>query len=511
MHTLLIVEDEKMIRQGIKAMVQRSGVPVDNILECSNGEDALNLMHTTHVDVMFTDIRMQKMDGIELVRRVGELDDKPLIVAISGYDDFSYAVEMLRNGVREYLLKPVERDKIAEILRKLNAELEERTDEQNKDKELGLRQIRDLLDKELDEQKKKLIIDKYSLYFFDTLYRVCIYKCEKSKAGNSADDARHQGHEDPGSKMDGNNYSDQYEAISFDDQDGSVVILKEDMVRAFINNEMPDKCAGLSDVHEGLSSLLDAYKEAVSMRKLSFIKGKTCVYGSDKFESVNPNLKEKAKELLTETERTKRIQIIGTDKTEDVIYRWKQLFKVLENGQIDIEEFCDEMDASLSSIPQVYRDNVTDDDLKMVESLKKLSEYDNLSEYQNLFMDWLLNLNQRLGNRPDDSNIRQKIELARKYINDNYNKDLNMAVVSNYVSMNYSLFSYSFKGYIGKNFVNYLKEIRIEKAKELLTSTDLKVIEISQEVGYDNEKHFMKTFKAMCGVSPGEYRKNMTT
>lgn len=84
-----------------------------------------------------------------------------------------------------------------------------------------------------------------------------------------------------------------------------------------------------------------------------------------------------------------------------------------------------------------------------------------------------------------------------------------MAVVSNYISMNYSLFSYVFKQYTGNNFVNYLKEIRIEAAKRLLEETDMKVIDISSRVGYENEKHFMKTFKAACGVSPTEYRKNM--
>ena len=83
-----------------------------------------------------------------------------------------------------------------------------------------------------------------------------------------------------------------------------------------------------------------------------------------------------------------------------------------------------------------------------------------------------------------------------------------MAVVSNYISMNYSLFSYSFKQYTGSNFVNYLKEIRMREAKKLLTETDMKIIEISQAVGYDHEKHFMKIFKATCGVSPTEYRHN---
>ena len=75
--------------------------------------------------------------------------------------------------------------------------------------------------------------------------------------------------------------------------------------------------------------------------------------------------------------------------------------------------------------------------------------------------------------------------------------------------MNYSLFSYEFKQCTGKNFVNYLKELRIAEAKRLLATTDEKVIDISQQVGYDNEKHFMKIFKSICGVSPSEYRKNM--
>ena len=84
-----------------------------------------------------------------------------------------------------------------------------------------------------------------------------------------------------------------------------------------------------------------------------------------------------------------------------------------------------------------------------------------------------------------------------------------MAVVSNHISMNYSLFSCTFQQYTGSNFVNYLKELRIAKAKQLLADTDMKIIEISQTIGYENEKHFMKIFKAECGVSPSEYRKNM--
>ena len=86
---------------------------------------------------------------------------------------------------------------------------------------------------------------------------------------------------------------------------------------------------------------------------------------------------------------------------------------------------------------------------------------------------------------------------------------VNMAVVSNYLSMNYSLFSYSFKQYTGSNFVNYLRDIRMKEAKRLLAGPDMRIAELSQAVGYENEKHFMKLFKSSCGVSPSEYRRNM--
>ena len=87
MKTVLIVEDEKLIRQGLRKMIQRSGVPVEVIMECNNGETALEILKEQSIDVMFTDIRMPKMDGIELVERMQECEHIPLTVAISGYTE----------------------------------------------------------------------------------------------------------------------------------------------------------------------------------------------------------------------------------------------------------------------------------------------------------------------------------------------------------------------------------------------------------------------------------------
>ena len=120
-----------------------------------------------------------------------------------------------------------------------------------------------------------------------------------------------------------------------------------------------------------------------------------------------------------------------------------------------------------------------------------------------------MEIHREKNNKEEGTVSDRKMQMAVEYIAENYNKDLNMAVVSNYLSMNYSQFSYSFKQYTGESFVNYLKEIRIREAKRLLAETDLKVQEISMMVGYENEKLFMKTFRSQCGVSATEYRKNM--
>lgn len=74
----------------------------------------------------------------------------------------------------------------------------------------------------------------------------------------------------------------------------------------------------------------------------------------------------------------------------------------------------------------------------------------------------------------------------------------------------YELFAVSaaFKEHTGVNFVNYLKEIRIAEAKRLLIQTEDKITEIAKQVGFENDKHFMKSFKTACGVSPSEFRKD---
>lgn len=481
MHTLLIVEDEKMIRQGIKSMIQRSGVRVDNILECNNGEAALEILKMQQVDVMFTDIRMPKMDGITLVKAMQELPNVPLTVAVSGYDDFSYAVEMMRMGVREYILKPVDREKIKEVLEKLNAEILKGQESARQDRHLGCQQLKyAILNKNLTESEKEFLVKMYENTFMTGRYQiVCTNDTGMTK----------------------NEMDVESPFIYLNSVEGNeLYILNTEYLPILLKDELINRYVGVSSVHSGLDELKEAYEEALLARKESFYLGKaTSLYGE--------MLTRKALHLEEGTIR-QIVQQLGTDKYEDAIRQLSRIFKNASLGGYPPAEMESSMQILLDGVLTTYA-NVLKTEKEDVKDYYTIYGFNCLEEYESEVLGWLTNFCDTLNSRFDDYKNKQKIQQAVEYIKDNYDKDLNMAVVSNHISMNYSLFSYVFKQYTGNNFVNYLKEIRIEEAKRLLEETDMKVIDISSQVGYENEKHFMKTFKATCGVSPTEYRKNM--
>ncbi|NLZ81932.1 MAG: helix-turn-helix transcriptional regulator, partial [Clostridiales bacterium] len=201
------------------------------------------------------------------------------------------------------------------------------------------------------------------------------------------------------------------------------------------------------------------------------------------------------------------VQLVGTDKIEEVN---KFLLKVLsktKKGQIKPDDFIQIMNMLVGKICNNYK-NVLEFENEKIENLKKIYDFDNANTYYEAIYEWIRKINEKLLIEYDDYKNKQKIQKAVGYIQENYAKNLNMAVVSNHVSMNYSLFSCVFKQFTGMNFVNYIKEIRMKEAKRLLEETDKRIIEISNLIGYENEKHFMRIFKNTTGVSPTEFRKN---
>ena len=478
MRKVLVVEDEKLIRQGIATMIKRCGVPVEEVIECANGLQALEVLKEQTIDVMFTDIRMPKMNGIELVKAMNEFGNPPLSVAVSGYDDFTYAVEMMRQGVREYILKPVERDKLKAIMEKLDEEISQKLEDEKKTEHAGRQLIKYLLmDDEASENELELISKNIRDTAGDTFY--CMIA-----AGS-----------DPLMP-----YLDDQSAIS--GPDGmDIFILGKEKVEELKSIEGTSSFAGLSDVCSDSKELKRAYKEALLRRENAFCR-KVALFSDDRNASVAQSLLESGKKLCEKEAVAARVQLIGTSRSDDLEKEWNSFFISVQRGQIIPEDFRSAMDEFAAEYLKVYQKEV-DSELLMPFSFLTIEDY------RQCFMDFARRASAE-HQQPDGADqTRQKIQEAINYIKENYKTDINMAVVSNEVSMNYSLFSSAFKNYTGTNFVGFVRDLRIGEAKKLLATTPLKVNEISARVGYDNEKHFMKSFKAIVGVSPSEYRKNM--
>jgi YesN/AraC family two-component response regulator len=483
MQTVLVVEDEKLIRQGITAMLKRCGVPVGEIIECPNGVKAMEVLREKKVDVMFTDIRMPKMNGIELVKAMQELEKPPVTIAVSGYDDFSYAVEMMRQGVREYILKPVERDKLREIMEKLEAELSRKQETEIKNEKLEKKFLKYFLTDAEESEEDLEVLGKRIKADVGEDYRILVM--------TENDDLKKElQNTEPISEIEGN----------------AVYIIGNTTFETIKKNYLDEESsvcsiAGISDSYTETRDLKKAYLQAKSRREQAFF-GQELVYSEDDKINVPKQLLDNGKKLCEKSAISARVQLMGTDRTDALEKEWNGFFTAARRCQITPSDFIEAISFFDREYTAVYKKSIP-------EELKNPLLFCSLTEYKDAFLEMIFEENTRHLEKSSEDIADRKIQKAVSYIKENYRTDINMAVISNQVSMNYSLFSTAFKNYTGTNFVSYVRSLRIDEAKRLLLETDLRVNEIGAKVGYDNDKQFMKNFKAVVGVSPSEYRKNM--
>ena len=479
-YTVLLVDDEEEVFQVIMKKLDWESMGFSIAGYARNGVEALEMAEELQPDVVMTDIKMPYMDGLTLCKKLKELYQKVKVIIFSGFDEFEYAKEAIKIEAEEYILKPIEREKITEILKKLNAEIESRKEKEENNQKIGYQQMRHLmLSDEISGEEQRTIESQYADHFYTGNYYVC---CQNQvKRGELSDD----------------NY-----IFMKNMNDNDIFIVPAENLSLLLKNELQDGYIGISAAHCGLESIRQAYAESVMMRKKAFVRNKVeAQYGVFQ-EKIPEGLITEAAKLTEEAARIQRVQLIGTDHTDDLEKSFHQFFYEVKNGRIDEAVFESCMKDFFTEVEKTYQ-NALETEGELLLECKEIWSENCIDSYEDKVMEFVLQLHEKINSSYDQNKNVQKIKMAVDYIEENYAKDLNMAVVSNY-----SLFSYSFKQYTGSNFVNYLKEIRMREAKKLLTETDMKIIEISQAVGYDNEKHFMKIFKATCGVSPTEYRHN---
>ena len=510
MITVVLADDEKLIRAGLKKILMENlDIPLE-ITEAKNGEEALAICKEKHPALLITDIRMPVMDGVELMKNVASMNDKPAIIVLSGYDDFPYAKAAIQSGAISYILKPVDKK---ELISAVNTAI---MDSIKEEKERNEQKLRRVFENGRIDGKEGLP----ELQVKNGLHCITVYG---ENAGLMLE------------KVLGENSKRFY--VLEQTRNGICIVYP------FDGSEVVFNPAVLKDFIVGVSSPADDYSMLRALRKQAIIaamqaffnpqdgrpyaekkRGGIYYYDDGNHVSDFQELEEKYEKMISccDIEGANVVQ----KYIEDIFNMFGSEIPNAEAGEISIgngpKTPANKGKENSEKLYYLFRKitsnmftrfpGTTDSDmylhLKSI-MIESIFEYSTLNEWKCSIRDYVVYLAALL---KTDTKESPYITEALEYIKTHFTKNINMAMVANQVSVNYTWFSEKFKEHTGVNFNEYLKRMRLNEAKKLLEKGCYKVYEVAERSGFSDVKYFMKQFREETGLSPTEWankHKNM--
>ncbi|MCL6604392.1 MAG: response regulator [Paenibacillus sp.] len=530
MPKILIVDDESIFRKGLRKMITSLDENWEVVGEACDGYEALDKLEEFAPEVLLTDIRMPRMDGIQLQQLAGGRFKDLMTVVVSGYDEFAYVQQSMRQGARDYLTKPIEREELARVLEKLKLEIHKRQIKPKPDTSWGAQPtvrrhltehlIESLLKGKMDESEIKLLSEMG--ISFEHPYFVCmVIKLDK----HSVEKERYQRNDASLFQL----YIQQFVQEMIDRHaKGLSFVLSDTEVVALLNVAEPQQILaspgslgdmirrqiralsnmtvtiGISSPVEGLQGIPKAYNEAEIALLYRLIVG-------------GDNLLEYA--AMTGNSH------LGNGSKK---WSWEMLERSIveakqENISKMVEQLIDELCSSAQSPESIHQQicklllyyyelseelGVTERWLGSKDIRKVLFEICALSSRQELIeqCQGLLSRLTECISESREHQDRDPIASAQRYVELHFRHPLTLKDVADEVFLNPAYFSTLFKQRTGITFIEHLTYIRIEEAKKKLAFTNEKIGVIADETGFTNVRHFNRVFRTLSGLSPKEYR-----
>lgn len=508
---IILVDDDEVIRKGIKKIIENVGFDYQIVGEAGDGACALEVIKSREdIDLLITDVRMPVMDGIELIKHVRKFNKHMKIIVLSGLDDFRYVREAFKDGAADYLLKPIKKKEFIELLLRIDEDIIEEEKSSKRIEKGSQLMIADSLNRlfhnqEVEENrfKEDTGIDFGNSFIIgivelDRLYKEKVIKSEvKNKMEEIILDIS-------------NWFSGIGKVINYTDKQRVILVIfsEEKLDGRFFDEKFYelDQCLGektsisigISNTHTGFKKVCVAYGEAVEAIETRFYMGKNhCIcYADIKKKSLDfeydPEMAArnlaKAIEIFDYVGARNVMEKVFMDLSflRPIKFR-KYIQDIIELLSLQVKDF----DKALVSSENDYKFYISD-----------INTYNELRAYtMSLIKEVILFLE----NEKKKKSLR-RIELAKQFINENYMKLIALNDVAEYVELNASYLSNLFKTETGANFSEYLLDVRMNKAMELLKDPKIKVYEIGNMVGYEDAVSFGRAFKKKIRMSPKEYR-----
>lgn len=506
MYKVMIIDDEEMIRWGVHDLLNWEEEGFVFCEDGKDGKDGLKKLLAYNPDLALVDIKMPGMSGLELIGKARAAGYGGCFIILTGYGEFEFAKQAIRHGVKEYLLKPIEEDELKRCVENIREELNRKEGErvyhcanENIAREELLRRI--LLQMEPKEELEEKI-RRYQIPFGEKILCAAVLTDRNlltSKEDGSFQEKVNVFLQDRELYQEKVVMDNQIILIGFGlDYRTWVALLKR-------RNEWVKKRLGeglLLSVGHNVNQWYDlcySYEFARFLLEQDFLFGRYDVLSIDTIEQWQENIECPSPEqfiLLIEVGDLKGIED-SVKKFE--IYCRKTLMKEMD---IKIRIMY-----NLMTIRNNIEKKYGSLNGQIMELMEKMNRSERLEHLMDMYCQVLQDVCRQIGN--DDS--ATVIKRMYYYMEKNYDKDLKVESFAKMFNYNSSYLGKIFRKEMGESFNNILDTIRIINAKRLLLETDMKVYQISEQVGYSNIDYFYLKFKKYVGVSPKEYKREKTS
>ena len=528
---ILIVDDEELIRKGIRARLDYLGFKFDSIWEADDGINALSVVEKEQIDIVITDIKMADMGGIDLIRKIKPLYSHTQFIILSGYAEFSYAEQAIHLGVNAYLLKPIANE---ELKKAMNGVIEnlEKIERNSKIIELGEYILKEnkqhILEKNLNtllyqlepiKGQEPLIMESIKPYLnienrkvMTILIHIDGDSYEKNEFGyqdihlirfiikNIFNERATKSQ-----KIIINNLSNSNQLFAVLSHICDVTLRAEAEQLLAMLQENLWNCMHIS-VSIGVSSIrshlyMKGTREAQEAFRQRLIHGNGNIYFYDDIKLLDLQ-QIPASELHMLNQYVERLDIgniqcmINSIFSDERIQKYNVNYIRMMWVRI-VGILLKSANSTFEKEPRRAEQLLFDlEELVVISSLKDLREYL-----------WRLILDCLEVDRNMDMAAKNKIKLATKYITEHYNKEIAINDLAERFTMSPNYFSAIFKKETGQTAIHYIKALRLGKAKDYLVESEKSVVEIAKEVGYEDSQYFFKVFKKATGQTPLQYRR----
>jgi Response regulator containing CheY-like receiver domain and AraC-type DNA-binding domain len=521
MFKAVIVDDEPNIREGLRKIIDWGKHGFIIIGQASDGIEALEIYDQEKYDLVISDIKMPRMDGLELSRELKSRNPEIKVLIVSGYDDFSYAKEAIKYGVNSYLLKPVDSEELCNVLTLIQESLVDKM--QNKRREMeqsnALKEyflfkfVRGELLKDFSSKAIEYDIDLYCESFCFVIIEIDNYG--EFLLNLSEDDIYLKKFEMRNiieeliknrNKVHLFDYSDNQFGLlitgSGKFQSEMVFELSSDIANCIYKYLNESITIGIGEIVLNSSEIKTSYKKALYAleRKMFSHSGKVLRYEDFiEFDNIQ-NIEWKDAELLEAIRKCDRRLIYEEimkfyNEANRINLSLSIIRRIISNIVLDISKIIVEHNGDWDKL--YANKNIDLEKIILFGTLSEFKEYIlNISVDACQFIEALMN--QKSGNALDEIKI---------YIQQHHFEDFNLKELSGMFYINSVYLGQLFKKSTGECFHDYINRIRIDNAKRLLDETNMSINEISEKVGYKYLDHFYRKFKKILGVNPGEYRK----